>query len=80
MREVVRAVLSGIPRHSTIIELLDPFGRVGEPSSAGDGERSEPAIFDVPFGRLGERVDVPDEAGFKKLDRLFTVIQCNRPY
>ena len=28
VREVVRAVLSGIPRHSTVVELLDPFGRV----------------------------------------------------
>src|SRR6266478_7188455 len=28
VREVVRAILGGIPRHSTIIELLDPFGRV----------------------------------------------------
>src|SRR6266446_9875017 len=36
VREVVRAVLSGIPRHSTVIELPDPLGWVGEPSSAGD--------------------------------------------
>src|SRR6266404_2092098 len=28
VREVVRAVLGGIPCHSTVIELLDPFGRV----------------------------------------------------
>ncbi len=28
MREVVRAVFGGIPRHSTVVELLDPLGRV----------------------------------------------------
>ncbi len=33
------------------------------------------AVFHVSFGWLGEGVNVPDEAGFKKLDCLFTVIQ-----
>src|SRR6266446_4777966 len=75
MREVVRAVLGGIPRHSTIIELFDPLGWVGEPPSAGDSEGGESTIFNVALGRLGEGVDVPDEAGFEELDRLFTVIQ-----
>src|SRR6266446_3779812 len=28
VREVVRAVLGGIPRHSTVIELFDPLGRI----------------------------------------------------
>src|SRR6266403_787801 len=28
VREVVRAVLGGIPRHSTVIELLDPLGQI----------------------------------------------------
>src|SRR6266481_1506071 len=75
MQEVVRAVLGGIPRHSTIVEFLDPFGWVGESSSAGDGERLEPAIFNISLGGLGEGVNVPDETGFKKLNRFFTVIQ-----
>src|SRR6266403_4343873 len=75
VREVVRAILSSIPRHSTVVEFLDPFGWVREPSPTGDGERREATIFDVPIGRLGEGVDVSDKVGFKKLDRLFTVIQ-----
>ncbi len=33
------------------------------------------AILNVPFGWLGEGIDVPDEAGLQKLDRLFMVIQ-----
>src|SRR6266404_3919374 len=33
------------------------------------------SILDVSFGGLGEGVDIPNETGFKKLDRLFTVIQ-----
>src|SRR6266403_2172655 len=28
VREVVRAVFGGIPRHSAVIKLLDPFGQV----------------------------------------------------
>ncbi len=32
-------------------------------------------VLDVSFGGLGEGVNVPDETGFKKLDRLFMVIQ-----
>ena len=75
MREVVRAVLSGIPRHSSIVELLNPFCWVGEPSTTGDGEHREATVLDVSLGGLGECVNIPDEAGFKKLDRLFTVIQ-----
>jgi len=73
--EVVRAVLSGIPRHSTIVELLDPLGWVQKPSSAGDGEGCEATVFNVSFGGLGKGVNVPNETGFKKLDRFFTVIQ-----
>src|SRR6266403_2436782 len=73
--EVVRAVLSGIPRHSTVVELLDPFGWVREPSATGDGEGRKATVFDVSFGGLREGVNVPDEAGFKKLYCLFTVIQ-----
>src|SRR6266478_4185472 len=75
VREVVRAVFSGIPRHSTVAELLDPLGRVGEPSPDGDSKRWETAVFDIPGRGLGEGVNVPDEAGLKKLDCLFTVIQ-----
>ncbi len=75
VQEVVRAVLGGIPRHSTVVKLLDPLGWVGEPSPDRDGKRWETAIFDIPGRRLGEGVDVADEAGFKELDRLFMVIQ-----
>src|SRR6266478_8411522 len=75
VREVVRAVLSGIPRHSSIVEFLDPLCWVGEPSTTGDGERRKPAIFNISLRGLGECINVPDETGFKKLDRLFTVIQ-----
>src|SRR6266446_4217733 len=75
MREVMRAVLRGIPRHPTVIELLDPLSWVGEPSSAGDGEGGELAVFDVPVGWSGEGVNIADEAGFQELDRFFTVIQ-----
>src|SRR6266446_721037 len=75
MWEVMRAVLCGVPRHSTIVKLLDPFGRVRKSSSAGDGEHCETAVFDISVRRLGEGVDVPNETGLKKLDRLFTVIQ-----
>ena len=75
MREVVRAVLGGIPRHSTVVKLFDPLCWVGEPSSTGDGERREASIFDVSLGGLGEGVNVPNKTGFKKLDCLFTVIQ-----
>src|SRR6266446_1134362 len=75
VREVVRAVLGGIPRHSTVIELLDPFGRVREPSSDRDSKRREMAIFDIAGRGLGEGVDVADETGFEELDRLFMVIQ-----
>src|SRR6266403_5815326 len=63
MREVVRAVLGGIPRHSTVIELLNPFGWVRETSPDGDSKRRETAIFDIAGRGLGEGVDVPDEAG-----------------
>src|SRR6266481_3005007 len=73
--EVVRAVLSGIPRHSSIVEFLNPLCWVGESPTTGDGERRETTVLDVSFGGPGERVNVPDEAGFKKLDRFFTVIQ-----
>src|SRR6266478_3123030 len=75
MREVVRAVLSGIPRHSPVVELLDPFGRVRKSSPDGDGECWESPVLDVPVGRLGEGVNIPDETGLKELDCLFTVIQ-----
>src|SRR6266446_1909275 len=75
VREVVRAVLGGIPRHSTVIELLDPLGWVREPSPDRDSKRRETAIFDIAGRGLGEGVDVPDEAGFEELDRLFMVIQ-----
>src|SRR6266481_4123941 len=75
MREVMRAVLSGVPHHPTIIELLDPLGWVGQSSAAGDSEGSELAVFDIPIGWLGEGVDVSDKTGFQELDRLFTVIQ-----
>ena len=71
----MRAIFSGIPRHSTVVELLDPFGRVREASPDGDSKRRETAIFDIAGRGLGEGVDVSDKAGFKKLDRLFTVIQ-----
>ena len=71
----MRAVLCGVPRHPTIIELLDPFGRVGQSPSTGDGEGGESAVLDVALGRLGESVDIPDEVGFEELDCLFTVIQ-----
>ena len=33
------------------------------------------AIFNIPIRWLGEGVNVPDETGFKKLNRFFTVIQ-----
>jgi len=75
VREVIRAVLCGVPRHPTIIELPDPFGWVGQSSATGDSEGGEAAIFDVSVGWLGEGVDIPDEAGFEKLDRFFVVIQ-----
>src|SRR6266404_6046405 len=39
VREVVRAVLGGIPRHSTVIEFLDPLGWVREPSPDRDSKR-----------------------------------------
>src|SRR6266403_1609998 len=75
VREIVRAVFRGVPRNSTVVKFLNPFGRVREASPDRDSERWETAIFDVAGRRLGEGVDVPNEAGFKKLDRLFTVIQ-----
>ncbi len=75
MWEVVRAVLSGIPCHSTVVEFLDPLGWVRKPSSTGDGEGCKATVFNVSFGGLGEGVNVPDEVGFKKLNCLFTVIQ-----
>src|SRR6266403_286039 len=75
VREVVRAVLGGIPRHSTVIKLLDPLGWVRETSPDGDSKRRETAIFDIAGRGLGEGVDVPDEAGFEEFDRLFMVIQ-----
>ncbi len=75
MWEVVRAILGGIPRHSTVVELLDPFGRVGQPTTARDGEGVKVAVLDVSLGWLGEGVYVSNEAGFKELDRLLTVIQ-----
>ena len=71
----MRAVFCGVPRHPTIIKLLDPLGWVGEPSSAGDSEGGEPTVFDVPVGRLGEGVNVADESGFQEFNHLFTVIQ-----
>ncbi len=71
----MRAVLGGIPRHSTVVEFLDPLGWVQKPSSAGDGEGCETTVFNVSLGGLGKGVNVPDETGFKKLDRFFTVIQ-----
>src|SRR6266446_6868263 len=71
----MRAILGGVPRHSTIIELLDPLGWVCEPSSAGDGDGGEVAILDVSFGWLGEGVNIANEMGFKKLNRFFMVIQ-----
>ncbi len=33
------------------------------------------AVLHIPVGWLGEGVNVPNEVGFKKLNRLFTVIQ-----
>ena len=71
----MRAVLGGVPCHPTIIELLDPLGWVGEPSSAGDSEGGESTIFDIAVGRLGEGVDVANKSGFQEFDRLFMVIQ-----
>src|SRR6266403_1323954 len=75
MREVVRAVFGGIPRHSTVIELLDPFGRVREASPDGDSKRRETAILDIAGRGLGEGVDISDKAGLEEFDRLFMVIQ-----
>jgi len=75
VREVVGAILGRVPRHSTIIELLDPFGRVRESSSAGDSEGGEATVLNVPVGWLGEGVNVSDKTGFEKFDHLFTVIQ-----
>ncbi len=75
VREVVRAVLCGIPHHSTVVKLLDPFCWVGKASPTGDSECRKAAVFDIPVRGLGEGVNVPDETGFKKLDHLFTVIQ-----
>ena len=75
MREVVRAVLGGIPPHSTVVKLLDPLSRAREPSSDRDSKRRETAVFDISGRRLGEGVNVADETGFKKLNRLFMVIQ-----
>ena len=71
----MRAVFCRVPCHSTIVELPDPFGRVGEPSTTGDSEGGEAAVLNVPVGWLGEGVNVSDEMGFEKFDRLFTVIQ-----
>jgi len=75
VQEVVRAVLGGVPRHPTIVELLDPFGRVRESSTTGDGEGGEAAVLNVSVGQLGEGVDVPGESGLEELDCPFTVIQ-----
>src|SRR6266478_5653648 len=75
MQEVVRAVFSGIPRHSTVVELLDPLSWVGEPSPDRDSKRWEMAVFDISGRRLGEGVNIPDETGFEELDRLLVVIQ-----
>src|SRR6266436_6213282 len=75
VREVVRAVLGGIPRHSTVIELLDPFGRVRESSPDRDSKCWEMAIFDIAGRGLREGVDISDKAGLEELDRLFMVIQ-----
>ncbi len=75
VREVVRAVLGGIPCHSTVIKLFDPFGWIREPSSDRDSKRRETAIFDIAGRGLGEGVDVADEAGLEEFDRLFMVIQ-----
>src|SRR6266403_162383 len=71
----MRAILGRVPRHPPIIELLDPLGWVRESSSAGDSEGGEMAVLDIAVGWLGEGVDVPDEAGLKKLNCLFMVIQ-----
>src|SRR6266436_6571146 len=67
VREVVRAVLGGIPRHPTVIKLLNPLGWVREPSSDRDGERREATIFDIAIRGLGEGIDIPDEAGLEEL-------------
>src|SRR6266436_4816537 len=75
MWEVMRAILGRVPHHPTVIKLLDPLGWVRESSSTGDSEGGEMAVLNVAVGWLGEGVDVPDEAGLKKLDCLFTVIQ-----
>src|SRR6266403_6237264 len=75
VREVVRAILGGIPRHSTVVELFDPLGRVRESPSNGDSKRWKTAVFDIAGRGLGEGIDVADEAGFEEFDRLFTVIQ-----
>src|SRR6266436_4260329 len=39
VQEVVRAVLGSIPRHSTVIEFLDPFGWAREASADRDSKR-----------------------------------------
>src|SRR6266403_3084531 len=71
----MRAILGRVPRHPTIVELLDPLGWVRESSSAGDSEGGETAVLNIAVRWLGEGVDVPDEAGLKELDCLFMVIQ-----
>ncbi len=75
VREVVRAVFGGIPRHSTVIELLDPFGRVRESSADRDSKRWETAVFDIAGRGLREGVDISDKTGLEEFDRLFMVIQ-----
>ncbi len=75
MQEVVRAVLGGVPRHPTIVELLNPLGWVRESSAARDSEGGKATVFDIALGWLGEGVDVADESRLEELDHLFTVIQ-----
>src|SRR6266436_4474999 len=71
----MRVVFSGIPCHSTVVELFDPFGRVREPSPDRDSKRRETAVFDISGRWLGEGVNIPDETGLKELDCLLAVIQ-----
>ncbi len=70
----MRAVLRRVSSNATIIEFLDPFGRVRESVATGDGECGEATIFDVPIWGLGEHFDIPDEAGLHELDGFVAVI------
>ena len=71
----MRAVLSQVSGHPTIVELLDPLGWAGQSIAAGDRERRKATIFDIPVRRAGEGFDIPDEVHLHELDCFVMVIQ-----